>query len=73
MAEPIILDGGAQMVTIKLPTSFKIDAQDRGKFSPTAEPERTPFERIVVTNQESGEEMLNWPLDGQTLWKIEIK
>ena len=52
MGEPIILDGGAQMVTIKLPTSFQKDATEGGKFSVSPEPNDAPFRHIVVTDSE---------------------
>jgi hypothetical protein len=72
MAEPIILDGGAQMVTIKLPASFKKDARRRGRFSVSPKPKAAPFRRIVVTNAETGREVLNQPLDDNMPWRIEI-
>jgi hypothetical protein len=73
MAEPIILDGGAQMITIKLPTSTQKDATEGGKFSVSPEPKDAPFERIVVWDHETGEVVFNLPLDDKTRWKIEIK
>ncbi|MFL6230341.1 MAG: hypothetical protein ACJ741_16335 [Pyrinomonadaceae bacterium] len=73
MAEPIILDGGAQMVKIKLPTAYKKNAEERGEFSVTSEPNIAPFQRIVVSNPKTGKEVFSLPLDDKTLWKIEIK
>ena len=73
MAEPIILDGGAQMVKIKLPTAFRQNAKTGGEFSVTPEPDAAPFRRIVVTDLETGDEKFNWPLDDGRQWKIEIK
>ena len=73
MAEPIILDGGAQMVKIKLPTAYKQDAEESSEFSVTPEPDNAPFERIVISNHETGKEVFKLPLDDKTRWKIEIK
>jgi hypothetical protein len=73
MAEPIILDGGAQMVKIKLPYAFKRKAEKGGEFAVTPEPSDAPFQRIVVTDLETGIEKFNWRLDDGRQWKIEIK
>ena len=73
MAEPIILDGGAQMVRIKLPCSFQDDATERGKFSVSPEAEKTPFRRIVIMDEETGREVFSLPLDDKRRWKIEIQ
>jgi len=73
MAEPIILDGGARMITVKLPTYFKRDAKEGGKFSVSPKSKDAPFQRIVVTDHVTGEELLNWSLDEHKQWKIEIQ
>lgn len=73
MSEPIILDGGAQMVTITLPAYWQKDATEEGKLSVSPEPENAPFERIVVTDSETGNELLNWSLKPNGQWKVEIK
>jgi hypothetical protein len=73
MSEPIILDGGARMVTITLPAYWQQDATGGGKLSVSPDPESAPFERIVVTDSETGQELLNWPLNPNGQWKIEIK
>jgi len=73
MSEPIILDGGAQMITISLPAYFQKHAKEKGKFSVSAEPKTAPFQRIVVTNTDTGDEVLNWELKSDKRWKIEIK
>ena len=73
MAEPIILDGGAQMVKIKLPTAFQKDAEEGSEFSVTPESCEAPFQRIVVWDRETGQEMFNLALDDKSRWVIEIK
>jgi hypothetical protein len=73
MSEPIILDGGAQMITITLPASFKKKAKVRGKFSISPESKDAPFRRIVITNSVTGKEVFNLSLDDNRPWKIEIK
>ena len=73
MAQPIILDGGARMISIKLPTYFKKIAKEGGKFLISPKSKDTPFQRIVVTDRETGQEVLNWPLDENRQWKIEIQ
>jgi hypothetical protein len=73
MAEPIILDGGAQMITIKLPTYFKKIAKEGGKFLVSPKSKGAPFQRIVVWDHETGKEVFNLPLDDKTRWKIEIR
>lgn len=72
MAEPIILDGGAQMVKIKLPTAFKKDEKKGCEFSVTPEPNDAPFRRIVITDLETGSEEVSWPIDDRRKWKLEI-
>jgi hypothetical protein len=72
MSEPIILDGGAQMVTITLPAYWQKEPTCEGKLSVSPQPENAPFERIVVTDSK-GQELLNWPLHPDGQWKIEIK
>ena len=73
MSEPIILEGGAQMITIKLPTSCQKDATEAGTFSVSPEPGDAPFQRIVVTDPETGKEEVSWSIDPNKQWKIEIK
>jgi hypothetical protein len=73
MSEPIILDGGARMVTIKLPAYFQKDEKEGAQFNVSPESENAPFRLIVITDTETGSEMFNWPLDDRTQWKIEIK
>ena len=73
MAEPIILDGGAQMVKIKLPSVFKKNAKKGGELSVTPEPNDAPFRQIVITDLGTGLEKFNWSLDDGKQWKIEIK
>ncbi len=72
MPEPIILDGGAQMVTIHLPASYGQTAQAGTKFVVAPEPNTEPFQRIVVTDNETKHEVLNWPINTKQ-WTIEIK
>ena len=73
MAQPIILDGGAEMVNIKLPASFKKIAKEGGKFFVSPTSKDTPFRRIVVWDNETGEQVFSLPLDGRTRWTIEIR
>jgi hypothetical protein len=73
MSEPIILDGGAQMITIKLPAYFQKHAKEGGMFSVSPKSKNEPFQRIVITNLETGSEVLSWPIEDNRKWKIEIK
>lgn len=61
------------MVNIKLPTYFKKIAKEGGKFFVSPQSKDTPFQRIVVTDHETGKEVLNWPLEKNGPWKIEIR
>jgi len=73
MSQPIILDGGARMISIKLPTYFKKIAKEGGKFLVSPTSKDTPFQRIVVTDHHTGEVVLNWSLGENRQWKIEIQ
>ena len=73
MSQPIILEGGARMINIKLPTYFKKIAKEGGKFFVSPNAKDAPFQRIVVSNRETGKEVFNLPLDDGKQWKIEIK
>ena len=73
MSEPIILDGGAQMITITLPASFKKTGKEKGKFSVAPASKDAPFRSIVITNSETGNEAFSLSLDDNRPWKIEIK
>ncbi len=72
MGEPIILDGGDQMVTIKLPSSFKKNAKEEGQFSVSPVPANEPFQSIVITDTVTGKKVCNVPINDKQ-WKIEIK
>ncbi|MEA2175741.1 MAG: hypothetical protein QOD00_3333 [Blastocatellia bacterium] len=75
--EPIILAGGAQMITIQLPLSFKRDAEKtEGKFSIfsiSPEPNTEILQSIVFTDTKTGCELFKLPLDDENTWMIEIK
>jgi hypothetical protein len=76
MSEPVILDGGPEMFTIKLQTSsFKQGAQE-GKlsvFSVSPDPIDEPFQNIVIRDTETGDPVFTLPLKPKHKWTIEIK
>ena len=72
MSEPIILDGGGTMVTIRLPASFKQETT-HGHFSVSPKPTNKPFQSIVITDKVTGEVFLNHSLNDGRIWTIEIK
>ena len=73
MGEPIILDGGNRMITIKLPSSFQKGTPE-GNFSVfSVTPKETePFKTILVTDIVTGAKLFNLPIN-EKKWKIEIK
>lgn len=79
MGEPIILDGGDQMIRIKLPSSFERPTPDTEKtaegnfsvFSVTRK-DTEPFQSIVIMDKETGVRLSTQLLPAKP-WIIEIK
>jgi hypothetical protein len=64
---PIIVGGGAQMITIELPRSFKSSTK-KGKFAVAPKDAKAPFKSIIVSK---GKAVISLPLDGG--WSIRIE
>ena len=72
MPQPIILDGGARMITIELPSSFTKDEQS-GKFSVSPDPDNEHFQSIVIKD-EKGRPVFTQAINNiEERWTIEIK
>ena len=79
MAEPVILNGGDRMVTIKLPASFKKVTEKKGKkvvekkgeFIVSRGRDTKPFKTIVITDDKTKIEVLI-PIQARQ-WTIEVK
>jgi hypothetical protein len=70
--EPIILSGGDRMVTIQLPSLFKMDATKGKKFSISLVPETESFKSIVITDTKTGKPIFTLDIKAKQ-WQIEIK
>jgi hypothetical protein len=79
MSQPIILDGGDLMITIKIPSSFTqgepvTEVTPDGElsiFSVSLSPTNGPFLNIVSKNDKTGKKV-TLPIEGGH-WTIEIK
>jgi hypothetical protein len=69
MSEPIIVDGGAQKITITLPSSARQAAP--GVFVFVVEPDKANLFKSIVVNNAAGAVAFNQN-DLSTNWKITI-